>query len=57
MERSKEEKELLAKFKEEAARELGITLGKDSKNSARENGAVGGQMVKKMVEFYKNSQK
>lgn len=44
----------LDKFKMEAAREVGVGL-KDGYNgdlTSRENGSVGGQMVKKMVEAY-----
>ena len=53
MPRTPEEKAWLAQFKDEAAREVGVTPGKGS--TARQNGQVGGQMVKKMIEFYKNS--
>jgi len=44
----------LDKFKMEAAREVGVTLneGYNGDLTSRENGSVGGQMVKKMVEAY-----
>lgn len=47
----------LNKFKMEAAREVGVSL-KDGYNgdlTSRENGSVGGQMVKKMVESYERN--
>ncbi|MCB2295718.1 alpha/beta-type small acid-soluble spore protein [Clostridium algoriphilum] len=47
----------LNKFKMEAAREVGVNL-KDGYNgdlTSRENGSVGGQMVKKMVEAYEKN--
>jgi len=36
--------------KEEVATELGVTLGAD--RTARENGSVGGQMVKRIFEQF-----
>ncbi|MBC2581639.1 alpha/beta-type small acid-soluble spore protein [Clostridium sp. DJ247] len=44
----------LDKFKMEAAREVGVNLkeGYNGDLTARENGSVGGQMVKRMVEAY-----
>ncbi|WML36911.1 alpha/beta-type small acid-soluble spore protein [Clostridium sp. OS1-26] len=44
----------LDKFKMEAAREVGVNLtqGYNGDLTSRENGSVGGQMVKKMVEAY-----
>jgi hypothetical protein len=49
----------LDKFKMEAAREVGVTLkeGYNGDLTSRENGSVGGQMVKKMVEAYENGLK
>ena len=47
----------LNKFKMEAAQEVGVNL-KDGYNgdlTSRENGSVGGQMVKKMVEQYEKN--
>lgn len=46
----------LNKFKMESAREVGVTLseGYNGDLTSRENGSVGGQMVKKMVEAYEN---
>ena len=47
----------LNKFKMEAAQEVGVTL-KDGYNgdlTSRQNGSVGGQMVKKMVEQYEKN--
>ncbi|MBI6871629.1 alpha/beta-type small acid-soluble spore protein [Clostridium aciditolerans] len=44
----------LDRFKMEAAREVGVNLkeGYNGDLTSRENGSVGGQMVKKMVEAY-----
>ena len=50
-------REGLNKFKMEAAQEVGVTL-KDGYNgdlTSRQNGSVGGQMVKKMVEQYEKN--
>jgi small acid-soluble spore protein D (minor alpha/beta-type SASP) len=47
----------LNKFKMEAAQEVGVDL-KDGYNgdlTSRQNGSVGGQMVKKMVEQYEKN--
>ena len=47
----------LNKFKMEAAQEVGVNL-KDGYNgdlTSRQNGSVGGQMVKKMVEQYEKN--
>jgi small acid-soluble spore protein D (minor alpha/beta-type SASP) len=47
----------LDKFKMEAAREVGVTLneGYNGDLTSRENGSVGGQMVKRMVEAYEKN--
>ncbi|MBU3161745.1 alpha/beta-type small acid-soluble spore protein [Clostridium frigoris] len=47
----------LNKFKMEAAKEVGVNLtdGYNGDLTSRENGSVGGQMVKKMVEAYENN--
>ena len=47
----------LNKFKMEAAREVGVNLkeGYIGDLTSRENGSVGGQMVKKMVEAYEKN--
>ena len=47
----------LDKFKMEAAREVGVNLtdGYNGDLTSRENGSVGGQMVKKMVEAYEKN--
>jgi small acid-soluble spore protein D (minor alpha/beta-type SASP) len=47
----------LDKFKLEAAREVGVNLkeGYNGDLTSRENGSVGGQMVKKMVEAYEQN--
>ena len=47
----------LNKFKIEAAGEVGVNLkeGYNGDLTSRENGSVGGQMVKKMVEAYENN--
>lgn len=54
-----EAREGLDKFKMEAAREVGVNLkeGYNGDLTSRENGSVGGQMVKKMVESYENGLK
>ncbi len=52
-----EAREGLNKFKMEAAKEVGVNL-KDGYNgdlTSRQNGSVGGQMVKKMVEQYEKN--
>ena len=47
----------LNKFKMEVAREVGVNLteGYNGDLTSRENGSVGGQMVKKMVEAYEKN--
>jgi len=47
----------LNKFKMEAAGEVGVNLteGYNGDLTSRENGSVGGQMVKKMVESYEKN--
>jgi small acid-soluble spore protein D (minor alpha/beta-type SASP) len=47
-------KQGLDSFKMESAREVGVSLsaGYNGDLTSRENGSVGGQMVKKMVESY-----
>ncbi|GAA0121437.1 MAG: alpha/beta-type small acid-soluble spore protein [Clostridium argentinense] len=52
-----EAREGLNNFKMEAAREVGVNLknGYNGDLTARENGSVGGQMVKKMVEAYEKN--
>ena len=49
-----ESKNVLEDMKFEVARELGVNLGRgyNGNLSARENGQVGGQMVRKMIEDY-----
>ena len=49
----------LDKFKMEAASEVGVSLkqGYNGDLTAKQNGSVGGQMVKKMIESYENSMK
>ena len=49
----------LEQFKMEAAREVGVTLGQgyNGELTAKQAGSVGGQMVKKMIESYKNQMK
>ena len=51
-----EAKEALDRFKMEAANEVGVNLkqGYNGNLTSKEAGSVGGQMVKKMVEKYKN---
>ena len=52
-------KQGLDKFKMEAAREVGVSLsdGYNGDLTSRQNGSVGGQMVKKMVESYEQGLK
>ena len=47
----------LDKFKMEAANEVGVNLsqGYNGDLTSRENGSVGGQMVKRMVESYEKN--
>ena len=47
-------KEKLARFKEQAASEMGVNLkqGYNGDLTARQAGSIGGQMVKKMIESY-----
>ena len=49
-----EAKDAMADFKYEIARELGVQLkkGYNGDLTSRDNGSVGGYMVKKMVEDY-----
>lgn len=49
----------LNKFKMEAANEVGVRLsdGYNGDLTSRENGSVGGQMTKKMVEAYERNLK
>lgn len=49
-------KEALNQFKIEAAREVGtpLTEGYNGDLTSRQNGSVGGQMTKKMVQDYEN---
>ncbi len=49
----------LDKFKYEIANEIGVNLkqGYNGDLTSRENGSVGGQMVKKMVQSYENGLK
>lgn len=51
-----EAKEGLNRFKMEAAHEVGtpLTEGYNGDLTSRQNGSVGGQMVKKMVQDYEN---
>ncbi|MGH4121161.1 alpha/beta-type small acid-soluble spore protein [Clostridium sp.] len=52
-----EAREGLNKFKMEAAKEVGVSLknGYNGDLTSRQNGSVGGQMVKKMVEQYEKN--
>ncbi|MBU3098579.1 MULTISPECIES: alpha/beta-type small acid-soluble spore protein [Clostridium] len=47
----------LNKFKMEAAKEVGVNLkeGYNGDLTSRQNGSVGGQMTKKMVEQYEKN--
>ena len=52
-----EAKAALSKFKMEAAQEVGVKLseGYNGDLTSRENGSVGGQMVKKMINEYEKN--
>jgi hypothetical protein len=52
-------REALNKFKMEAASEVGVNLkqGYNGDLTSRQNGSVGGQMVKKMIQAYENGMK
>ncbi len=49
----------LDKFKMEAARDVGVNLkqGYNGDLTSKQNGSVGGQMVKKMIESVENGMK
>jgi small acid-soluble spore protein D (minor alpha/beta-type SASP) len=51
-----EAKKGLNQFKMETARELGVGLteGYNGNLTSRENGSVGGEMVRKMIQSYEN---
>ncbi len=53
---SKQSKEALERFKQEAANEVGVNLkqGYNGDLTSRQAGSIGGQMVKKMIESYEN---
>ncbi|HEX3018161.1 MAG TPA: alpha/beta-type small acid-soluble spore protein [Caproicibacter sp.] len=54
-----EAREALDRFKMEAASEVGVNLkqGYNGDNTSRQNGSVGGQMVKKMIQRYEENAK
>ena len=54
---SKQAKEALERFKQEAANEVGVNLknGYNGDLTSRQAGSIGGQMVKKMIESYENT--
>lgn len=54
-----EAKAAMEKFKSEAASEVGINYnpGYNGDLTARQNGSIGGQMVKKMIESYEKNMK
>lgn len=47
-------KNALEQFKMEAASEVGVNLEQGGQLTTQQAGSVGGQMVKKMIESYKN---
>lgn len=47
--KNREQKEKLNQFKTEVASELNVDLNNGAENTARENGKVGGEMVKWMI--------
>ena len=44
----------MERFKMESANEVGVDLSEGGDLTSREAGSVGGQMVKKMFDAYKN---
>ena len=52
---SKQGKETMERFKMESANEVGVNLknGYNGDLTSREAGSIGGQMVKKMIDAYK----
>ncbi len=52
---SQQGKETMERFKMEAASEVGVNLknGYNGDLTSREAGSIGGQMVKKMIDAYK----
>lgn len=58
-EQKKEDLSSMEEFKMEAANEMGIDLkkGYNGDLTAKEAGSIGGRMVKKMIESYKDSLK
>ncbi len=54
---NKKAKEALSQMKNEAAQKVGVTLkqGYNGDLTARQAGSIGGEMVKRMVESYENS--
>ncbi|MCQ2446489.1 MAG: alpha/beta-type small acid-soluble spore protein [Clostridia bacterium] len=52
-------KDAMEQFKMEAAREVGVNLknGYNGDLTSKENGSVGGQMVKKMISEYESKMK
>lgn len=54
-----EAKQAMDKFKMEAAKEVGVDMkeGYNGDKTAKENGSVGGQMVKKMISEMENGMK
>lgn len=49
--------QIFDKFKEEVAREMHVDLKNGAENTSRENGSVGGEMVRRMIEEQKNRMK
>ena len=54
-----EAKDAMNRFKMEAANEVGVNLkqGYNGDLTSKQAGSIGGQMVKKMIEYYENSMK
>ena len=54
---SKSKNAAMEQFKMEAAKEVGVTMGKNyiGDLTAKQAGSIGGQMVKKMVEEYEKN--
>ncbi len=56
---SRSKSSVMERFKMEAAREVGVTLkpGYNGDLTAKQAGAIGGRMVKKIIDSYKKSHK
>ena len=52
----KSKNEVMERIKQETARDMGLSLGKEGSSlTAKEAGALGGRMVKRIIEEYSRS--